>query len=76
MALFKTTRRIIGYNFSGLQAGQWVSLDDGTRGQYLGTTRAGAHVVRWQAADGPKFAKRDAQANKPLRAFAKHYGAR
>lgn len=75
MALFKTTRRIIGYNFSGLQAGQWVAVDD-IRGQYLGTTAAGSDVIRWQAADGPKFAKRDAQANKPLRAFAKRYGAK
>lgn len=76
MSLFQTTRRIHGYNFSGLKPGQWISLDDGSRGQYLGTTRAGSVVVRWQQSDGPKFAKRDAQANKPLRAFAKRYGAK
>lgn len=75
MAQFKNTHRITGYNFSGIQPGQWVSLDD-QRGQYLGTTAAGSHVIRWQQSDGKKFAKRDAQANKPLRAFAKRYGAK
>lgn len=76
MAQFKQTRTVIGYNFNGIQPGQWVRLEDGTRGQYLGTTAAGSVVVRWQQQDAPKFAKRDAQANKPLRAFAKRYGAR
>lgn len=75
MAQYKATKRIQGYNFKGIQPGQWVALD-GLRGQYLGTTRAGTEVIRWQQEDGPKFAKRDAQANKPLRAFAKRYGAK
>lgn len=72
---YTSTKRIIGYNFHGLQPGQWVSLDN-TRGQYLGTTRAGSEVIRWQQSDGPSFSKRDAQANKPLRQFAKRYGAK
>lgn len=75
MAQFQNTRRVIGYNFSGIQPGQWVALDD-QRGQYLGTTSAGTVVIRWQQQDAPRFAKRDAQANKPLRAYAKRYGAR
>ena len=74
-AQYTNTRRIIGYNFSGIKAGQWISIDD-QRGQYLGTTAAGSIVIRWQQADGKTFAKRDAQANKPLRAFAKRYGSK
>lgn len=75
MSQFKTTRNIIGYNFAGLQAGQWVRVDQ-ARGQYLGTTRAGAHVIRWQQADSDKFSMRDAKANKPLRQYAKLYAAK
>lgn len=75
MALFKNTHRVTGYNFAGIQPGQWVSVDD-ARGQYLGTTASGAHVIRWQQSDAPRFGKRDAQANKPLREYAKRYGAR
>lgn len=74
MALYQSTKRIIGYNFSGIQPGQWVAVDQ-ARGQYLGTTRAGSIVVRYQQDDGPSFSKRDAQANKPLRQFAKRYGS-
>lgn len=75
MAQFKQTRRIVGYNFNGIQPGQWVALDD-QRGQYLGTTRAGTVVIRWQQQDAPSFGKRDAKANKPLRQYAKQYGAK
>lgn len=75
MAQFKNTHRVTGYNFAGIQPGQWVSLDD-QRGQYLGTTAAGSHVIRWQQADGKTFSKRDAKNNKPLRAYAKTYGAK
>jgi hypothetical protein len=72
---YTSTRRITGYNFAGLRVGQWISIDD-QRGQYLGTTAAGSVVIRWQQADGRTFSKRDAQANKPLRAFAKRYGSK
>ena len=74
-ARYTNTRRIIGYNFAGIKAGQWVSIDD-QRGQYMGTTAAGSVVIRWQQADGRTFSKRDAQANKPLRAYAKRYGSK
>lgn len=55
-----------------LKIGQWFTNETGSRGQYLGITKTGAHVVRWQAKD--KFGKIDARANKPLRQFAKIYG--
>ena len=56
--------------------GQWIVNDFGQRGQYLGLTRAGAIVVRYQQTDAAKFSKRDALNNGTLRAFAKNYGAK
>lgn len=53
--------------------GQWIKNEYGQRGQYLGCTLAGAVVIRWQRNN---FEKRDALANKPLRAFAKIYGSK
>lgn len=49
--------------------GQWVKLDSAPlRGQYLGKTRAGVTVVRWQ---NQKFGKlADTKSNKYLRQFA------
>lgn len=59
---------------NSLKVGQWFSIDGADqRGQYLGTTTAGVTVVRWQKAG--KFERRDAVANKHLRAYAKVYGA-
>lgn len=57
---------------SGVKVGQWIQLETGQRGQFLGVTRAGVNVVRWQ---NSKFQTVDAKANKPLRQFAKLYGA-
>lgn len=56
-----------------LKVGQWLINENGQRGQYLGRTDSGAHVVRWQ---NKRFAKRDAINNHYLRQFAKVYGAR
>jgi len=56
------------------QVGQWVQLETGQRGQWLGTTAAGVEVVRWQT-EGKVFSTRDALANAPLRKFAKVYGS-
>lgn len=57
-----------------LRIGQWVTTETGSKGQYLGKTRAGVMVVRWQNRE--KFAKVDAKANRPLRQFAKLYGSK
>jgi hypothetical protein len=53
--------------------GQWIARD-GARGQYLGLTRAGVIVVRWQP--GTFGAKRDTRNNRTLRTYAKDYGSR
>lgn len=54
-------------DFSGIKPGQWVQIETGSRGQYLGKSLAGVNVVRWE---GSKFDKRSALGNKHLRAFA------
>jgi hypothetical protein len=70
---YKDTVIITGYNFKGIKPGQWVKISgQDIRGQYLGTTARGTEIVRWQ---NDNFAKRDAKANKPLREFARIYGA-
>lgn len=55
------------------QAGQWVKNEFGQRGQWLGVTKAGAIVIRWQ---NGRFSRADATANKHLRGFAKTYGSK
>ena len=60
-------------SFKGIKAGQWVQIETGSRGQYLGTTDTGAAVVRWQ---NESFQRRDAVNNKHLRRFAKTYGSK
>ena len=55
------------------KAGQWVSVDGATRGQYLGTTARGTLIIRYQ---NDKFARKDAIGNKHLRAYAKTYGSK
>jgi hypothetical protein len=57
--------------FSHIKCGQWIQLETGPRGQYLGTTASGSQVVRWQ---NGTFKTKDAKANAPLRHFAKIYG--
>jgi len=59
--------------FKGIKPGQWVQIETGSRGQYLGTTDNGAAVIRWQ---NQNFARRDAVNNKHLRRFAKTYGSK
>lgn len=75
MAQFTTIKLVSSVaSFKGIQPGQWVEIETGPRGQYLGTTARGVAVVRWQ--QGDKFAKRDAINNKHLRNFAKVYGSK
>lgn len=61
-------------SFDKIKPGQWVQIETGSRGQYLGTTDTGAAVIRWQSKG--KFAKRDAVNNMHLRNFAKTYGSK
>jgi hypothetical protein len=66
---------IFNLTASALHGGQWVQDNaTGSRGQFLGVTARGTVIVRWQR-DG-NFARRDAKANKPLRDYAKIYGAK
>jgi hypothetical protein len=66
----------------GMRPGQWVTLTSGARGQYLGTTRAGVTVIRWQSgrfastSSGGTTPQDDARNNRPLRQYAKRYGAK
>ena len=48
--------------------GQWVMMDSGIRGQYLGKTKAGAIVIRWQNGNFGNAA--DTKSNHYLRRFA------
>lgn len=74
-SLFVSTVRIVTESqFDTMKPGQWVRFDSGVTGQYLGTTLAGVHAIRYQK-DG-KFGKTDARANKPLRQYAKIYGSK
>lgn len=76
MAQFKTTMLVSSVaGFASIQPGQWVQIETGSRGQYLGTTATGSAVVRWQQGD-VKFARKDAVNNKHLRNFAKVYGSK
>lgn len=74
MAQFVKTQLVSSIGqFVGTHVGQWVQLETGARGQYLGTTPAGATVIRWQVQG--KFRRNDALNNKHLRAFARLSGA-
>ena len=57
-------------DFSGIKPVQWVQIETGSRGQYLGKTQAGVDVIRWQ--DG-KFCQNNPNEvfnNRWLRKFA------
>lgn len=60
--------------FDSFKPGQWFQWNNGARGQWLGKTRAGVDVVRYQA---DKFGKdSDLVQNKTKREYAKLYGAK
>lgn len=69
MAKYIKTISVKNSDFSGVQVGQWIKLECGTRGQYLGDTTKQTNTVRWQNAT--KFSKPDAIKNGILRAYAK-----
>lgn len=54
--------------------GQWVLIDGAIRGQYLGRTKTGVVVVRYQ--NGKFGSLADAKSNHYLRMFAKVNGSR
>jgi hypothetical protein len=58
----------------GIKPGQWVADSTGIRGQYLGKTRAGTIVIRWQ--NGKFGSRADTRSNHLLREFAKVNGSR
>lgn len=60
-----------------IRPGQWVSIDGGPRGQYLGrTARGDAFVIRWQQA--PKWTGKPEELSdtRDLRAYARRFGSR
>jgi len=60
--------------FDSMKPGQWFAWNNGARGQWLGKTRAGVDVVRYQS---DKFGKvSDLTQNKTKREYAKRYGAK
>ena len=56
------------------KVGQWVLIDGAIRGQYLGRTKAGVVVVRYQ--NGKFGAIADTKSNHYLRQFAKVNGSK
>ncbi len=56
------------------KVGNWVMIDGAIRGQYLGKTKAGTIVVRYQNGKFGKLA--DTKSNHYLRQFAKVNGAK
>ena len=62
-----------------LRPGQWIYLESGARGQFLGVTSTGVTVTRWQSGKfGTQGAtpQTDARQNATLRKYAKVYGSR
>ena len=74
MALYQPTKLIINQTqFETIKPGQWISIDGQTRGQFLGKTKAGVIVIRYQS--GNFGAKKDTQSNHLLRQYAIINGA-
>lgn len=73
---FKTTQFITSQQLENNppKVGQWVLIDGNVRGQYLGTTKAGSIVVRYQ--NGKFGSKADTKSNHYLRQFAKINGSK
>ena len=60
-----------------IRPGQWVSIDGGPRGQYLGrTARGDAFVIRWQRNARWTGTKQENADTRELRAYAKRHGSR
>lgn len=57
-------------SFDKIKPGQWVQIETGARGQYLGHTKTGAVVIRWQNGKFCQVNNNDVFNNKWLRKFA------
>lgn len=57
-------------NFEGIKPGQWVQIETGSRGQFLGHTKSGAVVIRWQNGKFCQANQNDVFNNRWLRKFA------
>ena len=75
------TKTVVVYSplcFDALKPGQWFQWagadGNGSRGQWLGKTKAGADVVRYQSGKFGKFA--DTKRNKLMRQWAKQNGSK
>lgn len=61
------------FQLNDLKPGQWVSFDSGNRGQYMGTTKSGCQIIRYQ--NGKFGNKSDTESNYLLRQYAKINGS-
>lgn len=74
MKYAKTITIFSELQFDSMKPGQWFRWNNGSRGQWLGKTKAGVDAVRYQ---GGKFGKlADTTRNKLLRKWAKQHGAK
>ena len=74
MKYSKTITIFSELQFDSMQVGQWFRWNNGARGQWLGKTRAGVDVVRYQSG---KFGNKSDLAHNALKRFyAKLHGAK
>ena len=60
-----------------LRPGQWIQIDGtGPRGQFLGLTRQGVFVIRWQKAPRWTGTREELTATHDLRGYAIRYGSK
>lgn len=74
MKYLKTITIFSALEFDEFKPGQWFKWNHGARGQWLGKTRAGVDVVRYQWGTYGKVSDNDR--NRLLRTWAKSNGAK
>ena len=74
MKYLKTITIFSELQFDSMRPGQWFKWHNGARGQWLGKTRAGVDVVRYQSGVYGKVSDNDR--NHLLRTWAKSNGAK
>ena len=74
MKYAKTITIFSELQFDSMHPGQWFKWNNGSRGQWLGKTRAGVDAVRYQS---EKFGKAsDTRRNQMIRTWAKKNGSK
>lgn len=62
--------------FDSLTPGQWIRWNNGAKGQWLGKTRSGVDVVRYQPEDRKWGQPVDCKRSAMLRKYAKSHGSK